>query len=239
MPSEYLPHRASLNTPDSPRRWQVAYATFRWGHLPCCQRAFAPAKECDRVSQRTSHPFAACGTPVPVLAPDSLLGEQVAETQVASQFEQRHQMPCVGTPTAFSPAPYGAGIGPQATGQLSPRQVRLLHEPFHPLRKGVGEVVCFSSVVCALSRHGAVLPQDSSGPSPKGVPRATRANCASPGLSLVLSMYAGLFLLPSFRPGAFECDTGDGVHTSPTTHRQRYLCDSPLALPTQRETTRE
>ena len=52
----------------------------------------------------------------------SLLSEQVAETQVIGQAQQRIQMPVIGPDTGLPPAPYGHGRDPEAAGDLRRRQ---------------------------------------------------------------------------------------------------------------------
>ena len=64
------------------------------------------------------------------------------------------------------------GVGPQAAGDLRPRQVRFLLEAHQALREIVGEDVGSSAVVCALSRHGRrSFRRSSHGPSPAGASR--------------------------------------------------------------------
>ena len=105
---------------------------------------------------------------------DASVGEYVAEAQAFRQLHQRLPMLVVGSDPAFSPTPYGVAIGPQAAGDLRPRQAGFLLEPHEPLWEVVGEVVGSSSVVIALSRHGA---QD-----PLGAQPATLSN-ASAGIA--------------------------------------------------------
>ena len=61
-----------------------------------------------------------------------------------------------GPHPAFSPTPYGGAKGPDAAGDLRPRQARFLLEPLQPLREALGEGFGPSVVVNALSRHRAV-----------------------------------------------------------------------------------
>ena len=61
----------------------------------------------------------------------------------------------LGTHPLLPPAPHGFGIGPEAAGDLRPRQAGLLLEPLQPLREVLRKVVGHSAVVDALSRHGA------------------------------------------------------------------------------------
>ena len=94
----------------------------------------------------------------PSLARRSLFGEQLAEAQAVGQLHQRLPVLIVGPDPAISPAPYGVAIGPQAAGDLRPRQARLFLEPLQPLREVLGEGVGSSVVAIALSRHRASPP---------------------------------------------------------------------------------
>ena len=91
----------------------------------------------------------------PLRPQHSLLGEQVGESQVVGQGQQRHHVPRAGTHAHLPPSPYGVGIGPEVAGDLRPRQAGLLLEPLQPLREVAGEAVGDSPVVNALSRRGA------------------------------------------------------------------------------------
>ena len=63
-------------------------------------------------------------------------------------------VPRAGKHPLLPPPPYGVGMGPQAAGDLRPRQAGLLLEPLQAMREVVGEAVGDSPVVSALSRHG-------------------------------------------------------------------------------------
>ena len=96
----------------------------------------------------------------PSLARRSLFGEQLAEAQTVGQLHQRLPVLIVGPDPAISPAPYGVAIGPQAAGDLRPRQARLFLEPLQPLREVLGEGVG-SSVVAICQGIAQALPADS------------------------------------------------------------------------------
>ena len=105
----------------------------------------------------------------------SLLGEQVAEAQRASQVQERCKVPYAGPHSLIPPAPYRVGVRSETAIQLRPRKVRLLLEPYEPLGEVVGEGVGSSAVVCTLSRHRARVPL--------GAQPATLSN-ASPSIAL-------------------------------------------------------
>ena len=88
----------------------------------------------------------------------SLLGEQVAEAQRASQVQERCKVAYAGPHPLIPPAPYRVWVRSETAVQLRPRKTRLLLEPYEPLREVVGEGVGSSAVVIALSRHGARVP---------------------------------------------------------------------------------
>ena len=86
-------------------------------------------------------------------------GQQVGESQLVGQVQQRHLVPEMGPRSAFIPTPYGVGIGPETASDLRPRQPRLLLEQLQPLREVGRHDVDYSAVVYSLSRHCPVLPQ--------------------------------------------------------------------------------
>ena len=102
--------------------------------------------------------FRACGVTATHRRTASLLGEQVAEAQRASQVQERCKVPYAGPHSLIPPAPYRVGVRSETAIQLRPRKVRLLLEPYEPLGEVVGEGVGSSAVVCTLSRHGARVP---------------------------------------------------------------------------------
>ena len=145
----------------------------------------------------------------------SLLGEQVAEAQRASQVQQRYHVPRAGPHPLIPPAPYRVWVGSETAVQLRPREVRLLLEPHEPLREVVGEVVDSSAVVCTLSRHRARVPL--------GAQPATLSN-ASPGIVLPVGprprplrfrvRYACL-TRPCIRACSFRCPECQPLVTAP------------------------
>ena len=107
--------------------------------------------------------------------------------RLLGQLKQGHHVTHAGARPAQDPAPHGVGMDAESTGDLRPRQPRLLLEPHEPLREVVGEAVGLSGVVYALSRHLVGLPQGTAGAT-----RPTRAQ-ASP------FSYASARGLPGFR----------------------------------------
>ena len=101
--------------------------------------------------------FSACGCS-PSLARRSLLCEYVAESQAVGQIHERLPVLVVGPGPAFSPAPHRVAIGPQAAGNLRPRQAGLLLEPLQSLREVFGEDVGSSVVASVLSWQGVCPP---------------------------------------------------------------------------------
>ena len=85
--------------------------------------------------------------------------QEVTEAHTVRQFQQRPPVLVVGPRSAISPSPYGVAIGLQATGDLRPRQARLLLEPPQTLREVVGDGMGSSVVANALSRHRAYPPR--------------------------------------------------------------------------------
>ena len=61
----------------------------------------------------------------------------------------------LGRTPLLPPTPYGVWIRPKTAGDLRPRQARLLLQPLQALWEVVGDVVGFSLVEYALSRHSA------------------------------------------------------------------------------------
>ncbi len=59
-----------------------------------------------------------------------------------------------GASATLPPAPQRLVMDVETTGDLRPRQARLLLESLQPLREVVGDLVGHSAVVDALSRHG-------------------------------------------------------------------------------------
>ena len=85
--------------------------------------------------------------------------QQVAESLAVGQVHQRLPVVVVGPHSSVFPAPHSFGIGPEAAGNLRPRQTRFIPEPLQALREVVGEDVGSSAVMCALSRHGISAPR--------------------------------------------------------------------------------
>ena len=85
--------------------------------------------------------------------------QEVTEAHTVRQFQQRPPVLVVGPRSAISPSPYGVAIGLQATGDLRPRQARLLLEPPQTLREVVRDGMGSSVVANALSRHRAYPPR--------------------------------------------------------------------------------
>ena len=86
-------------------------------------------------------------------------GQQMGQSQLVGQVQQRHLVPEMGPRSASIPAPYGVGIGPETASDLRPRQPRLLLEQLQPPREVRRHDVDYSAVVNWLSRHCPVLPQ--------------------------------------------------------------------------------
>ena len=124
------------------------------GASPACRRTLErdlPVGPCMRQFLRFSS--AAAATPYRPTRWSPSVGEQVAETQASGKLQQRLPVLVVGPRSAISPSPYGVAIGLQPAGDLRPRQARLLLEPPQTLREVGGDVVGFSLVEYALSRH--------------------------------------------------------------------------------------
>ena len=140
-------------------------------------------------------------------------GQQVGETQLIGQVQQRHLVPEMGSHSASIPTPYGVGIGPETASDLRPRQPRLLLEQLQPLREVGGQDVDYSAVVNSLSRRCPVLPQDGN-PMRDGMQSASVRSQPRPGAlgeataclpkgcgGLPISFHVcGLFSLPSTGP---------------------------------------
>ena len=95
-----------------------------------------------------------------IVAPDSLLDPLLKVHEHTSSFvapfvQMAGLEALEGPHSLIPPTVHGVGIGPQAAGDLRPRQARLLLEPLQPLREVVGEDVDYSAVAGVLSRHGA------------------------------------------------------------------------------------
>ena len=137
-------------------------------------------------------------------------GQQMGESQLVGQVQQRHLVPEMGPRSALIPTPYGVGIGPETASDLRPRQPRLLLEQLQPPREVGGHDVDYSAVVYSLSRHCPVLPQDgnprregvrsaSSLPQsvqPGALGEATAPLCRRTAAFPALSMCAGFFCCP-------------------------------------------
>ena len=134
----------------------------------------------------------------------SLLGEYAAEPQVVGQVQQCHLMPEMGPHPFLLPPLHRVEIGPEAAGDLRPRQARLLLEPLQPLGEVVGEVGRSSSVMDALSRHRsfrrtAVISLLLRCTGPSGAQdrrRSARLPAGTVSLLQVIDV-CGLFFLPS------------------------------------------
>ena len=115
------------------------------------------------------------GHPIPRFAPDAPVGEQMAQAQVVGQVQQRHLVPEMG-PHPFLPPPlHGVGIGPEAAGDLRPRQVRLLleaHQALRGSRRGRRRFFCCG--VSAVSASSRSFRRSSPGPSPARASRPSR-----------------------------------------------------------------
>ena len=138
----------------------------------------------------------------------------MAEAQIVSQVQERCKVAYAGPHPLIPPATYRVWVGSETAVHLRPRQVGLLLEPHQALREVLGEVVCSSAVVSALSRHGrqslsrtAAIPSATGCPS--GQPWGAQANPFSrrprtldaprPGEAAVLprpSPYAGFSCCP-------------------------------------------
>ena len=75
-----------------------------------------------------------------------------------SQASLRCIVPRAGQHVLLPPAPRGLGMDVETPVYLSPRQVGFLLEPHEALRELVGDLVGYSAVVYALSRHGIACP---------------------------------------------------------------------------------
>ena len=107
-------------------------------------------------------------------------GQQVGESQLVGQVQQRHLVPEMGPRSASIPAPYGVGIGSETASDLRPRQPRLLLEQLQPPREVGRHDVDYSAVVNWLSRHCPILPQDGN-PRRDGVRSASVRSQPHPG----------------------------------------------------------
>ena len=105
---------------------------------------------------------------------DSLIGEQVAQSQGSRQGHQRHHVPHAGAGSSHPPAPHRLVVDVETADDLRPRQARLLLEPLKPLREVVGDLVGHSAVVDALSRLCPVLTQDGCNLPPTAMSGAVR-----------------------------------------------------------------
>ena len=136
-------------------------------------------------------------------------GQQVGESQLVGQVQQRHLVPEMGPRSASIPAPYGVGIGPETASDLRPRQPRLLLEQLQPPREVGRHDVDYSAVVNSLSRHSPVLPQDGN-PRRDGVRSASSRSQPRPGAlgeaaACLPKGCGGLPLSPSICAGFFCC----------------------------------
>ena len=105
---------------------------------------------------RNPHPAAAACSPSP--ASRSSVGEQVAEAQIVSQFQECCKVAYAGPHPLIPPAPYRVGVRSETAVHLRPRQAGLLLEPLQAMGEVVGKDVGSSAVVCTLSRHGTSSP---------------------------------------------------------------------------------
>ena len=140
-------------------------------------------------------------------------GQQVGESQLVGQVQQRHLVPEMGPRSASIPTPYGVGIGPETASDLRPRQPRLLLEQLQPPREVGRHDVDYSAVVNWLSRHCPILPQDGnprrdgvrsasvrSQPHPGALGEATACLPRAVGGPPISFHVCGLFSLPSTGP---------------------------------------
>ena len=107
-------------------------------------------------------------------------GQQMGQSQLVGQVQQRHLVPEMGPRSASIPTPYGVGIGPETASDLRPRQPRLLLEQLQSLREVGRHDVDYSAVVNWLSRHCPILPQDGN-PRRDGVRTASVRSQPRPG----------------------------------------------------------
>ena len=91
--------------------------------------------------------FRAC-SPSPSLARRSLFGEWVAESKVVGQVQKRFRVMLVGPHPGLPPTPYGVVAGPQAAGNLRPRQARLLLEPLREVVEEDAQVILLWWACC-------------------------------------------------------------------------------------------
>ncbi len=144
------------------------------GEAAAPQRRPLPPRPCMRPSSR----LGACGySPHPRALPSSVKRWRMPGAS-ASACMCLH-VPAVGTHHASGPPPDGGAMGPDAPGDLRPRQAGRLLEPHRPLGEALGEAVGASAEVDALSRHGA-SPSHGRPQSPRdGVARPSALQCAS------------------------------------------------------------
>ena len=101
------------------------------------------------------------------------------KAQIVSEVQERCKVAYAGPHPLIPPATYRVGVGSETAVHLRPRQVGLVLEPHQALREVLGEVVCSSAVVSALSRHGRqYLSRTAAIPSATGMPRPSAVRCA-------------------------------------------------------------
>ena len=84
----------------------------------------------------------------PSLARPSLLGEYRAEAKTVRQGQKRFRVMLVGPHPGLPSTPYGVAVGPQAAGNLRPRQARLLLEPLREVVEEDAQVILLWWACC-------------------------------------------------------------------------------------------
>ena len=142
--------------------------TWRWGRLskglavctaPFCvsgpRVAAATPTNCSSPCITDRSRVGIGGRLIPPFVRERPRDQQVSEAQVVGHVQQGHPVPVVGPHSTFIPAPDGVGIGPDAPGDLRPRQARFSLKPLQPLREVGRQDVDCSAVVNPMSRHRA------------------------------------------------------------------------------------